>query len=272
MKKNHVEKRFHFCLELIPQINSILIKYFKKKDLNIRKKGSIDLVTEADMASEKFLTKNILRNFKEDFILGEEGGETKGKTPYQWIIDPLDGTTNFSHKIPLFAVSIALFDLETNQVLFGVVSLPFFEDVYSALIGRGAKKNNQKIFVSKTAEMVNALFCTGFPYKKDLGDVERMLSQLQPILISTRGIRRTGAAALDLCWVAEGKFDGFWEESLSPWDMAAGARIVLEAGGEVTTFSGNPFSPNISTILATNKILHKRALQEFIPNSFLTMY
>lgn len=272
MKKNHIEQRFRFCMELIPKVNSILVKYFNKKDLHVQKKGSIDLVTEADMASEKFLTRSILKNFKEDSILGEESGETRGKSPYQWIIDPLDGTTNFSHKIPLFAVSIALFDLETKQVLFGIVSLPFFGDVYSAVIGRGAKKNNQKIFVSKTSDMLNALFCTGFPYKKNIDDVERMLSQLKPILLNTRGIRRTGAAALDLCWVAEGKFDGFWEESLSPWDMAAGARIILEAGGEVTTFSGNSFHPNISNILATNKILHKRALQDFIPDRFLTMY
>lgn len=272
MNKNHVQQRFQFCLELVPKINSILMKYFKKKDLDIQKKGSIDLVTEADMASEKFLTKSILKNFKEDSILGEEGGETKGKSAYQWIIDPLDGTTNFSHKISLFAVSIALFDLEKEEVVFGIVSLPFFGDVYSAVIGKGAKKNNQKISVSKTSAMLNALFCTGFPYKKNVEDVDRMLSQLKPILLNTRGIRRTGAAALDLCWVAEGKFDGFWEESLSPWDMAAGARIILEAGGEVTTFSGTAFHPKISNILATNKILHKRALQEFIPESFLTMY
>lgn len=272
MKKNHVEKRFRFCLDLVPRINKILLNYFKKKNLDIQKKGSIDLVTEADTASESFLIKSILNNFKEDSILGEEKGERKGTSPYQWIIDPLDGTTNFSHKIPLFAVSIALFDLETNQVLFGVVSLPAFGDVYSALIGKGAKRNKQKIFVSKTNKMIDALFCTGFPYKKSLDDVDRMLSQLKPILLNTRGVRRTGAAALDLCWVAEGKFDGFWEESLCPWDMAAGARIILEAGGEVTTFSGNPFHPNIPNILATNKILHKRALQDFIPDSFLTMY
>lgn len=272
MKKNHVEKRFSFCLELIPKVNQILMKYFKKKKLNIQKKGTIDLVTEADTSSETFLVKSILKNFSEDSILGEENGERKGNTPYQWIIDPLDGTTNFSHKIPLFAVSIALFDLETEQVLFGVVSLPFLGDVYTGMINKGAKRNNQKIFVSETKDMVNALFCTGFPYRKSLEDVERMLTQLKPILINTRGVRRTGAAALDLCWVAEGKFDGFWEESLSPWDMAAGARIILEAGGEVTTFAGNPFHPNIPNILATNKILHKRALQDFIPDNLLRMY
>jgi len=267
--KKEILQRHKYCLEFLPSCSKLLLKYFHKKGLQVDKKGKNDLVTEADKASEKYIIQKILSQFPEDCILGEEGGEKKGNSPYQWIIDPLDGTTNFSHRIPLYAISIAIFHLERNQVLSGVVCLPSLGNTYYALRGKGAFKDKKKIQVSTSNQIIDFLFCTGFPYKKTEQDVERILVQLKAFLIKGRGVRRTGAAALDLCWLAEGKFDAFWEESLAAWDMAAGAILVEEAGGKVTSFAGNPFHPSNPNILASNGKIHKKLLEEFIPENYI---
>lgn len=264
-----IVKRHEICLEFLPDVSKLLVEYFHKKNLKIDKKGKNDLVTEADKASEAYITKKILEHFPNDHILGEEEGETKGTSPYQWIIDPLDGTTNFSHHIPLYAISIGIYDLEEKQVVSGIINLPSLGNTYSALRGSGAFKDNEKITVSNTTQLINSLLCTGFPYKKTLQDVDRILGYLRPMLLNGRGVRRTGAAALDLCWVAEGKFDGFWEESLAPWDMTAGSILIEEAGGKVTTFDGNSFHPKIPNILASNGHIHKLFLEEFIPDRYI---
>ncbi|MDX1957245.1 MAG: inositol monophosphatase family protein [Leptospiraceae bacterium] len=256
-----VSSRVKLALSLATKVSKFLISIQKKPSFIIEKKGSIDLVTEADKGSEKILRHGILSKFPKDSILGEEEGSVENSGDYRWILDPLDGTTNFSHRLPLYAVSIGIEHKETKQVLGGVISLPALGDTYYAEKNKGAFKNKKQIKVSDTVNLIDALFCTGFPYQRE-NETDRIISYLKNLLLKTRGVRRTGAAALDLAWVAEGRFDGFWEERLSPWDMAAGGLIILEAGGSVTTFDGNSFSPYIPNIIATNSKLHDLARQE----------
>jgi myo-inositol-1(or 4)-monophosphatase len=261
--QSEIQKRQKAILEFLPQVSKLLVGYFHKKNLKIDKKGKVDLVTEADKASEALITRTILKHFPDDSILGEEEGTKEGNSEFQWILDPLDGTTNFSHHIPLYAISIGLVHKESRKVLAGIIDLPSLGDTYHTMKNKGSFKNKKKIYVSSTKEMVNSLFCTGFPYRKDKEDVERILGYLRPILNDGRGVRRTGAAALDLAWLAEGKFDGFWEESLAPWDMTAGALLIEEAGGQVTNFNGEEFHPWIPNILASNGNIHKMLVQMF---------
>lgn len=224
-------------------------------------KGEIDLVTEADKGCEKLFHSFVKKYFPEDSVLAEEGGRMEGNSAFRWIIDPLDGTTNFSHRIPLYAISIGIEDREFNVVGSGIVALPSLGDVYHAVKTKGAFKNKKKIHVSKSKKLIDSVLCTGFPYKKDKKELAEIMRILQTMLTNTRGIRRTGAAALDLAWVAEGRFDGFWESNLNPWDVAAGGVLVIEAGGEVSDFSGNPFDPYSKSIIATNGNIHSNILK-----------
>ncbi len=249
-------------LSIIEDVMEYLKITQNKIDLVIEKKGEIDLVTEADKGSEKRLIEYILKNFPHDSILGEEGSNIIGSSNYKWIIDPLDGTTNYAHKIPLFAISIGIENLETQEIEFGLIALPFFNDIYTARKKNGAFKNNTKLKISNTYSLIESLTCTGFPYnRKD--EIERLLKNLKIFLINTRGIRRTGSAALDLAWVADGKFDIFYETNLNPWDMSAGSILIKEAGGIVSKMDGSDFDVYFPEILASNPILHKEIISNF---------
>lgn len=226
----------------------------------IDKKGRIDLVTEADLASEKAIIETIRAHFPRHGILAEESGRGGGDGRGTWIIDPLDGTTNFAHNLPVFAVSIAY--AEGGVVRHGTVLNPVRGELFQASAGRGATLNGRPIQVSRTARLDAALLVTGFPYDLDK-TLEVVMGRLKVCLAAAQGVRRPGAAALDLCDVACGRCDGFWEERLKPWDTAAGALIVTEAGGRVTDFSGRPFLPEMPAILATNGALH-RALADLL--------
>lgn len=264
--KAEILKRKEIILKALPDIGKYLKFMQSKNDLEVsRKKSLVDLVTEADKGSEEMIVKAVLSEFPDDHILGEEGGTRLGRSDFRWIIDPLDGTTNFTHKLPLYAVSIGLEYIPEKKITAGFVLLPALDELYQAVLGEGAYKNDKKIHVSSTDKMIEALFSTGFPYRRE-SNTDRILEYLKNMLVQARGIIRTGAAALDLCWVAEGRFDGFWEESLSPWDIAAGGFIIQEAGGRVSTFDGNSFSMDMPNILATNARLYEKTLLEFKEN------
>ncbi len=197
------------------------------RDIQFKGEGTRDLVTEADKRSEAIIVETITRRFPEHRILAEEGTGTGGTGEYRWIIDPLDGTTNFAHSYPLFCVSIAV--ERAGEMLVGVVFAPYLRELFVASRGEGATLNGRPLAVSRTTELPKALLCTGFPYRLDAS--ANNLSHWSNFVLRSQGTRRDGAAALDLCYVAAGRYDGFWEFSLSPWDMAAGALIVQEAGG-----------------------------------------
>jgi myo-inositol-1(or 4)-monophosphatase len=223
----------------------------------VNKKGAIDLVTEADIDSEKSIIETIRGKFPEHEILAEESGLNKGSADYQWIIDPLDGTTNFAHQLGLFSVSIA-FSVRGDIVL-GIVLNPVTGELFTAVKGKGAELNGRSIQVSGSKTVSESLLVTGFPYDlKSL--IGPLLARFSNCLKAAQGIRRLGSAALDLCFVACGRFDGFWEQKLNPWDTAAGMLIAREAGAVVTDFFNNPFTIDKKEILATNGRIHDEML------------
>jgi len=222
----------------------------------IRHKGAIDLVTEADLASEKLILGVLQDNLSGIKILSEESFASYGKPPTEpaWIIDPLDGTTNFAHNFPWFAVSIALYDKGGSQV--GVIYNPIQKELFCAARGGGAWLNDRRIKVSEISSLQNALVATGFPY--DIREKsDPILAMLKTVLTHAQGVRRPGAATLDLAYLACGRLDAFWEVGLKPWDTAAGYLLVEEAGGMLSNFNGSPFSPFIPELLASNSLLHK---------------
>ena len=217
------------------------------------KKGVIDLVTEADLQSEKTIIDIIGRHFPHDRIIAEEGGEYGHLQERVWLIDPLDGTTNFTHNFPFFAVSIAL-EVERELVL-GMVFNPSTNECFEAVKGMGSSLNGNPIRVSQTEKLGDALLATGFPY--DIHEnPEIVLERFKRMVVRAQGIRRPGSAAIDLCYVAAGRFDGFWDEGLKPWDTAAGILIVKEAGGRVSTYDGKSCSPFSKNIVASNSLIH----------------
>lgn len=198
-----------------------------------RKSSQIDLVTEVDVASEKILVDFIRKNFPGHDILAEESGLSGGAADYRWVIDPLDGTTNYAQGLPIFAVSVAL--EYKGETLLGIVNTPVTGQLFTAVRGHGAYLNGERIAVAEKSELGECVLATGFPYDIASHPVNN-LNYFNSIVVKTRAVRRMGAAAYDLACVAAGKFDGYWEMTLSPWDMAAGALLVEEAGGVVRRF------------------------------------
>ena len=223
-----------------------------------RKKGVIDLVTEADTSSEECILQVIRTAFPNHSILAEESGQEARDEALVWIIDPLDGTTNFAHQIGWYAVSIAF--SVAGKVVVGVVLNPVTGELFTAAHGRGAKCNNHSIKVSSVSYVSDSLLASGFPYniRENLNPI---ISRFKRCLNASQGIRRMGSAALDLCYVACGRFEGFWEENLKPWDTAAGVLIAREAGAHVTDFSGRPYPIEGDETLATNGRIHEEMLK-----------
>jgi myo-inositol-1(or 4)-monophosphatase len=237
----------------------LLIQYFEGT-FEIQSKDTINnLVTEVDKKSEVAIIETIKSVFADHYILSEEAGELSTASDYKWIIDPIDGTVNFAHGIPICCVSIGV-EYQGNMLM-GVVLNPFMNELFFAEKGKGAYLNNKQIHVSKKAELESACLVTGFPYKW-------AKTNLDPIPVFERFIRhglpvrRLGSAAIDLCWVACGRFDAFWEYNLNPWDIAAGYLIVEEAGGTITNFVGEPYSVYDKETLATNTHIHQAMLTE----------
>ncbi|MET1219700.1 MAG: inositol-1-monophosphatase [Glaciecola sp.] len=215
--------------------NVITRGFENRGDLTINVKGSQDFVTKVDQDAEQAIIDKIRQSYPDHSFMGEEGGIIQGDDTFKWIIDPLDGTTNFIKGIPHFAVSIAL--MYKGRLDQAVVFDPIRGDLFTASKGQGAQLNGYRIRVGKQRDLTDSVLCTAFPFR-DKASYPEFLKSFTPIFAAGGDIRRSGSAALDLAYVASGKFDGYWEKGLKPWDMAAGELLVREAGGLVTDFSG----------------------------------
>jgi len=251
------------AIEAANAAGEVLMKHLGRLR-DVRYKSVRDPVSEADKESETLIAGIIRDAFPAHGFLGEEDSswEPSTKGGPRWIVDPLDGTVNYAHAYPCFCVSIAL---ETDgELILGVVHDPLNRETYTASRGNGAFLNGEKIRVSGTDELIRSLVVTGFPYDtaENTGDIFR---DIRNMVRYTQGVRRDGAAALDMCYLACGRFDGFWEPRLHPWDTAAGVVIVEEAGGKVTDYRGGPYTPYMDNILATNGLIHDEMVRVLIP-------
>lgn len=248
----------NFAIQTARDAGQLLLEKFGRK-INISMKGDINLVTEADLASEKLIIERIKSYYPKHSILAEESGNAvvSGDSTWKWIIDPLDGTTNFAHGYPCFCVTLAL--EHEGKIVIGVTFDPTRNELFAAEKGQGATLNNKPIRVSETDKIGDSLIVTGFPY--DFKQKENFARHLTDFLLSSRGVRRDGSAAIDMAYVACGRFDGFWEEGLNAWDVAAGVLLIEEAGGIVTYYDGSPFSIYSPPICASNSLIHQEMLQ-----------
>ncbi len=237
-------------------------KYLKSnvgKIKTIERKGGqeTNLVTEIDKNSEQIIIGKIKKKYPDHDFLGEESGSADVTSEYKWIIDPLDGTVNYTHGLPVFCVSIGL--EHKGEIILGVVYDPNLDELFTAEKGKGTRLNKKKIQVSRTTRMIESLIVTGFPY--DIrNNPDPIVAHFRNFLTEAQAVRRLGSAALDLCYVSAGRFDGFWEGMLNPWDMAAGVLMVTEAGGKWTDFRGLPATVYSKQMLATNGFIHDQML------------
>ena len=240
------------------EAGSLLMGYFRQH-VKIEYKGDVDLVTVADRKSEALILERVRKQFPAHDVMGEEGTRIETGSDYKWYVDPLDGTTNFAHGYPVFCVSLAVERL--GKRIAGVIYDPTRDEMFSAELGGGARLNGLAMHVSTTPKLGECLIATGFPSQKRHKNPN--IYFYHQLTLRTHGVRRAGSAALDLCNVASGRFDGFWEFNLNPWDTAAGVLIVQEAGGKVTDFSGGEFQIASHETLASNALVHDALLHEF---------
>ena len=252
--------RYRHDIEAIArEAGTLLMSYFAPH-ISFEYKGDVDIVTEADRSSEKLIVERLHQRWPEHGIVGEEGTRSDTAADYRWYVDPLDGTTNFAHGFPVFCVSIALVHKD-EELVAGVLYDPTRDEMFSAERGDGATLNGRPIHVSKTAKLAESLVGTGFPsHKRHLNPNIHFYHQ---ITLRSHGVRRAGSAALDLVNVACGRYDGFWEFNLNPWDTAAGVLLVQEAGGLVTRFDGSPFRIDSREVMASNGLIHQELLTNF---------
>ncbi|MBI1983005.1 MAG: inositol monophosphatase [Acidobacteria bacterium] len=246
------------AIDIAREAGGLLSEFFKSP-LEISYKRQSDLVTEADRRSEALIVQRLRGHFPGHDIVGEEGGGRSTNADYCWYVDPLDGTTNFAHGFPVFCVTLGL--AYHGEVVAGVVYDPTRDELFAAQRGSGAFLNGQRLSVSKTANISESLLATGFPPFADNHDLNIQFYFRFTLL--SHGIRRAGSAALDLCSVASGRFEGFWELKLNPWDKAAGSLLVTEAGGRVTNLAGEPFRLLGDEIFASNGLVHEEMTQVF---------
>ena len=241
------------------EAGALLMSYFDQH-IKIEYKGDVDLVTAADRASEKLIVERLRAKWPHHGIVGEEGTRSDTDAEYRWFVDPLDGTTNFAHGYPVFCVSIAL-ARQDDQLEVGVLYDPTRDELFSAERGCAATLNGEPMHVSKTTRLAESILGTGFPSHKRHKNPN--IHFYQQLTLRSHGVRRAGSAALDLANVAAGRYDGFWEFNLNPWDTAAGVLIVQEAGGTVTRFDGAPFRLDSREVLASNSVIHEELLENF---------
>jgi myo-inositol-1(or 4)-monophosphatase len=221
-------------------------------------KGEIDLVTEVDRESERFILGRIRETFPDHGILSEESPEHSSRSPYRWIVDPLDGTTNYAHGYPCFCVSVAV--EREGKTAAGVVYDPLLDESFTAAPGSGAFRNGERIAVSETTDLRKSLLATGFAYDVKVSK-DNNFDYFRAFVFTGQAIRRDGSAALDLCYLACGRFDGFWELKLKPWDTAAGLLILREAGGIATRLDGSAYDIHQPDLLASNGRIHDRMIE-----------
>lgn len=251
--------------ELLSRMTSIareagqLLMTFFERRIGYEYKGDVDLVTEADRASEKLIVERIHSFFPTHDVVGEEGTRTKAGGEYRWYVDPLDGTTNFAHGYPVFCVSLGV--EHHGKLHAGVIFDPTRDELFSAEEGKGSHLNGRAISVSKTKTLSESILATGFPsHKRHKNPNIHFYHQLT---LRSHGLRRAGSASLDLAYVAAGRYDGFWEFNLNPWDTAAGVLLVQQAGGVVTRFDGSPWRIESDETLASNSLLHAELMKNF---------
>jgi myo-inositol-1(or 4)-monophosphatase len=235
----------------------IILKSRLGRKRKVAYKGAVNLVTEMDILAEKIIVGEIQKRFPDHAVLAEERTAMEKPSQFRWIIDPLDGTTNYAHGFPIFSVSIAL--VKDEEVVLGVVYDPARDELFSAEKGKGAWLNGHKIRVSSENSLSRSLLATGFPYDLRESKINNF-DHFHNFAVRSQAVRRAGSAALDLCYVAAGRFDGFWEMKLAPWDIAAGSLMVGEAGGKVTNFLGKPLNLGGKHILASNGKIHNAML------------
>lgn len=230
----------------------------KIKQIEHKQGEERNLVTEIDKKAEQLIIDRIKKRYPQHDFLGEESGSHKAASDYKWIIDPLDGTTNFTHGLPIFCTSLAL--EHKGEILLGAIYDPNSDELFTAERNKGAYLNNRRIHVSQATRLMESLIVTGFPY-----DIKEnpynAVQHFSNVLIECQAVRRLGSAALDLSYVACGRFDGFWEVALNPWDMAAGVLFVQEAGGKFTNFKGFPSDIYTPNVLATNGLIHNQLVE-----------
>lgn len=227
------------------------------RNVETKKGEERNLVSEIDRGSEKRIIRAIKSRYPDHAILAEESGGNNAAADYRWIIDPLDGTTNYLHGLPIYSVTIGI--EHKGEIVAGVVYDPNLDELFTAERGAGAFLNGKRLRVSTTSRLIDSLLVTGFPYNIT-DNPDHAVEHFVNLLMEGRGIRRLGSAAMDLSYVAAGRFDGFWEVNLNPWDMAAGVLCIQEAGGRVTDFFGNPSNVYKKQVLATNNAIHEAML------------
>jgi len=239
------------AVETAREAGAILLAEFDRP-VKISYKGEVDLVTQADRRSEQAIVSRLRKHFPNHAIVAEEGGGAENQSPFRWHVDPLDGTTNFAHGYPCFAVSIGL--EEESELVVGVIYQPVSGELFTAVRGEGAYLNQKRIEVSRIEKLATSLLATGFPSVKRAQNPN--IHYYWDFTLRSHGVRRDGSAALDLAAVACGRFDGFWEFGLHSWDVAAGVLLIREAGGTVTQFDGQPYRLGDRELLASNRLVH----------------
>ncbi len=253
----NLDQSYEFSKSIAREAGQLLVEYWHK-GVTVKYKSAIDLVSEADHASEKLILDRIRVNFPDHSILSEESGADSKVGATRWIVDPLDGTTNFTHGHPDFAVTIAL---QVNDAIeLGVVFDPLRDEMFTARKGQGAWLNDRAIKVSSTSSLERSLLVTGFAYDRRTNPINN-LREHNTFLMKVQGVLRSGSAAIDLCSVASGRVDGYWEYRLAPWDMAAGMLIVREAGGCETDMQGNEVHVPHPNVVASNGSIHAEMLE-----------
>src|SRR5258708_7378864 len=243
--------------ELAREAGALLMSFCGK--VTIEYKGDVDLITQADCSSEALIVESIRKPWPSHDMIGEEGSRTQSGSDFLWYVDPLDGTTNFAHGYPVFCVSLGL-EYKGERIA-GVIFDPTRDEMFAAEKDGGSRLNGRVVRVSPAARLAQSLLATGFPSHKRHKNPN--IQFYHQITLRSHGVRRAGSAALDLCCVACGRYDGFWEFNLNSWDTAAGVLLVQEAGGKVTNFSGGPFTIDSREALASNGLLHGELMQEF---------
>jgi myo-inositol-1(or 4)-monophosphatase len=239
-----------FAIDLARQAGHLLRSFYAQGPNQVSsKQSSVDLVTEADLASEQLIVTALRDHFPGHRLVTEEGNATLALSGPEWVVDPLDGTTNFAHGYPIFAVTLAF--LQDGTVEFGVTYDPLRDELFWAARGQGAWCNGRQLRVSTTDTLGNSLLATGFQYDR-ASNPDNNLAEFSYFMPRTRGVRRSGAAALEMAWVAASRLDGYWEKGLHAWDLAAGALLVEEAGGRATTYAGRPWLPETRNIVVCN--------------------